>query len=327
MGQGSADMVVPELSGATRTVDAYRSGRSRALKHQHAQVLRGWAQSLSKKVDEEALRVWRRLPHATGSKTGLAVAAVHGLEGTWASWAALADALGEEWDVHALDLPWRANNRYRWLGQADPATWLRSIFQSLSVVPDVVVAHSFGASAVLELLSQWMISVRAVVLVAPLYRPHDFVEEAGYLDEATARFRAVMRQGLVTQLGGRVEHLPGGVLDAMVHTLLKRAGPGAVQATIGMLQRMRVVELGQVGIPVLILHSPDDPVAPPEQVRELVARLPAVRLHQSTDFSHFCLVDRPRALAGAIRDFLAGISGASPSPLPSYYTEELRITG
>ena len=274
-------------------------------KEDDLQPRRTWLPTMSETVDTETLRAWRRWPRrSTNASVTTTVMAVHGLEGTWDSWVDLADALGPGYDVHALDLPWRAGNSYEWPAIAAAATWLRWAVESTSVVADVVIAHSFGASAILQLLGLGLLDVRAAVLIAPLYRPDDDVEHPGYPAQATDRFRAVVRQGLVARLGERVERMSTELLDVMTRKLTDHAETGGVLASVGMVRELRTAWLDSVDVPVMIVSGQLDQSAPWPAVRTLAARLGAelVRPH---DFGHFCQIDRPGQVARIVRDFFS----------------------
>ena len=73
----------------------------------------GWLPTMTETVGNETIRAWSA-PRRPRPDTAMSVLAVHGLAGTWDSWAGLAGALGAGYDVHALDLPWRAGNADDW---------------------------------------------------------------------------------------------------------------------------------------------------------------------------------------------------------------------
>lgn len=65
----------------------------------------------------------------------------------------------------------------------------------------------------------------------------------------------------------------------------------------------------QVRAPILVVASELDQVAHPEMAREAAKLFPRGRLAMVRNATHYCLHDRPRLVAGLIREFLDGAEG------------------
>ncbi len=266
----------------------------------------------------ELLECWRRPARVSG---GQVIALVHGIEGTWDSWGPLADALPGDCEVFSLALPWRAGSRYAWPHGGSSSTWLARALDLLPVPPDMVVAHSFGASTLLDLLAREVTTIGAAVLVAPLFRPYDQVVSPDFFAEVIARFRWVLRDGMRAQLGRRAAALGPDVLELMADRVRDRAEPAGLLQLFTLLSRLPAVPLATVTVPVLVVNDPGDPSAPPAAARELAARLPMARLVQRPGWGHFCQVDQPLEVAALVTGFLRDLGAryrptflSDPSP-------------
>src|SRR4051794_16876314 len=159
-------------------------------------VRASWRRTADWRLNGERVQVWER-PARRAAAPRLAL--IHGLEESWTSWTRMAALLP---DVHlfGLDLPWRPRSDYRWAEAAAPAGWLGLALELLPETPDLVVAHSFGATALLELLSLTDVpGLSTAALISPLCVPFGAArrDTGEDLSQATEIFRTVMRQGVL----------------------------------------------------------------------------------------------------------------------------------
>jgi pimeloyl-ACP methyl ester carboxylesterase len=310
----------------------------RRVEHNAAAVLGGPINAhIARSCHGETIRAWRRPPCRPG---GACVAMVHGLEGTWGSWTELVDQLTPECDVYLLDLPWRAGGGYAWQHWGSSSTWLARGMDLVPVPPDIVIAHSFGASTLLDLLARerrpstrqsnapsttpvtasgrrrarpWSGSrrpaatVQGAVLIAPLFRPADAAVDPGFFSEAVTRFRTVMSDGLLTQLGDRAVALAPDRLRLMLDTVLRRVEPSGFLQLYTLLSRLPALPLETIDAPVLIVSGVHDPSAPPPAAQELADRLPAGQLAQRPEFGHFCQIKHATEVAELVNKFLTDV--------------------
>ncbi|MGI5337088.1 alpha/beta fold hydrolase [Streptomyces sp. CA-181903] len=260
----------------------------------------GWHQVVDQSIDGEEIRVWERPSYTPGTPC---VALVHGFEESWQSWRALADFLPRELHLFSLDLPWRNGSRHRWADGGASPTWLRRSLELLPRPANAVVAHSFGATTLLDLLAR-RTAVAAVpaVLVAPVYRPHDTPVDPRFFDEAIHRFRDVLAEGLRAQLGSRAARIPKDILATMTDKVRERVEPHGFLQFYTMLARTPKLALRDIAVPVLMVSGSGDPSAPPAAVSELSARVAHFSLVQDPGLSHFCQQQQPLQVAAAITD-------------------------
>ncbi|MFD9622445.1 alpha/beta fold hydrolase [Streptomyces virginiae] len=254
------------------------------------------------KVDGEPLRIWER-PALT--PRGRTVVLVHGFEESWEDWRVLAQHLPADTRLFALDLPWRSGSRHLWADRGASTAWLERALELLPVRPDAVVAHSFGATTQLELLTRRTPSASIpTVLVAPVFRPHDRPIDALFFGEAIERFRAVLADGLRAQLGPRAEKIPTDIVEAMIGKVRERVEPHGFLQFYATLGRGPGLALHRIEAPVLLVSGTHDPSAPPAAIDALMASIPDVRLHQDPGLTHFCQLQQPVRVAEQISAFL-----------------------
>jgi 3-oxoadipate enol-lactonase len=63
-------------------------------------------------------------------------------------------------------------------------------------------------------------------------------------------------------------------------------------------------DLGAIGVPTLVIGGAEDPVAPPDRLRELEAGIPAARLTVISAARHLVAVERPEEVTNAVQEHL-----------------------
>ncbi|WP_019548301.1 alpha/beta fold hydrolase [Streptomyces sulphureus] len=271
-----------------------------------------WLPTVEVVVGGEPVQVWERsVPDGTAAGPHLVF--VHGFEESWDCWGPLAAHLPSDCRVSSLELPWHNNSDHVWARAGDAASWLEHGLRALRVAPDLVVAHSFGACALVQLLACLNGSFRTpAALVAPVLRRQDPFLDPKFFEGAVGRFRGVIREGLTVRLGPRSARLLPGVLDRMVDTVLERVGAEGVLHFYLELARLARLRPEHISVPLLILGGDDDPSAPENEVADLRARLPDVRVRRQPDLGHFCHVEEAARIAEHLLRFLAELQLTTP---------------
>ncbi|MFE7168817.1 alpha/beta fold hydrolase [Streptomyces sp. NPDC057616] len=261
-----------------------------------------WRQVVDHEVDGEPLRVWENPAQAP---QGPSLVLVHGFEESWESWRPLTRRLPAGLRLFALDLPWRSGSRHRWTDGGTSTTWLERALELLPVHPAAVVAHSFGATTQLDLLTRpTPFSAVPTALVAPVYRPHDVPVDPRFFGEAVDRFRGVLADGLRAQMGPRGATVPPDIVESMIGKVRERVEPHGFLQFYATLSRTPHLPLNLVEAPVLIVSGTHDVSAPPSAVDELRSSIPDVRVHQDPALSHFCQLQQPDQVAEQLLGFL-----------------------
>lgn len=246
-----------------------------------------------------------------GRGTGpLRVLLLHGLAGGANVWDALLEhTAGSPHEVWTAELPWRAEGVPGWTGHS-PAHWVRQAADGVPGGPDVVIAHSFGANALLALLDEEQEGgpaprPRAVVLVSPFYRPRpeDFGWEAisYYLND----FDRILADGLRVRSGGR---LPEDLRREMALKVRDRIGPYGWVSFFDTYLRTPDLRTDRMTMPCLIVGGERDFASFPADSEALCAALPYAKAEILPGCGHFAMTERTAEFARLTEDFLQSVA-------------------
>lgn len=214
---------------------------------------------------------------------------VHGMEDDCRGWAALARSLGPGWRTLAMCVPWHAGNDYSWRYGGRPGDWVGAGLSKLDTRPTVLVGHSFGANAVLELLAtNPEPPARTAVLTAPFYRPRDAPVTWRAFDRSRLIFQRQISDGLRSRLAARRAALEPDILESMIDQAWERTGPSAFLTVFEQYLASGHLPVETVEIPVLVVGGERDPGLNREHLRALTDRLPLGLFACEPDYDHFC---------------------------------------
>jgi pimeloyl-ACP methyl ester carboxylesterase len=235
---------------------------------------------------------------------GVPVVFVNGMEERWDYCAGVAAALGDAYQAFSVELPWAGTQGNRWGNRLTGAAWIREALDLIGVDAPVVVAHSFGANAVLSYLDQHGADgIRAAVLVSPFYkrRPEDVDWSLlrFYVDE----FQRLMQCGL--QARSDAIRLSPGLAAAMAARVRDRIGAHGWLQFFNLFARTPELALERIDIPCLVIGGEQDFAATPDDCLNLAAALPLGEGHILPALGHFCMTEHPSIVASTIATFLA----------------------
>ena len=251
----------------------------------------------------------RVIGHHLGQDSGqAALVFVHGIEDSWQSWRPLVGHLDPPLRCIALDMPWRAGNDYRWRRQRSPGGWLEDALRDLDGQPDVLVGHSFGAGAVLELLAAGT-KIRAATLISPTYRPPDLDLTWRVFDRSRAHFESQIRQGLLLRLGSRANVIDPGLRDAITDKAFDRIGPAGFLTVFDQFAASGDLDIGSIEVPTLVFCGQADPTLSQRGADALAELMPSATVVREEGFDHFCHLRQAAAVAARLSSFLSATSG------------------
>jgi pimeloyl-ACP methyl ester carboxylesterase len=245
---------------------------------------------------------------------GPLVVFAHGLEDSWESWLPLAARLRPGWRAVALDLPWRPGNDYQWRRRSS-ASWLAEGLELVGCRPDLLVAHSYGANAILELACAGDPHLPAtIMLICPLYRPPAVAVTWQVFERARRAFEQHIHDSLRSRLGARLARMDTDVVEIMISKAVDRIGPSGFLAVFEQFCASASLRLGDIDARVLVLAGGSDPTLSPQAAAVLAGGIPAGRLTVDADYDHFCYVRRPTEVAGRLHAFVDSLVPASAYP-------------
>lgn len=176
--------------------------------------------------------------------------------------------------------------------------------------PLVVCGFSMGGFVAFEMIASRQRDIRAVCLLSTTGRP-EFPAIAAQREKTIA---ALARDFDKTTLG--IAHFctgPAGqqnaALMADILATMRAVGPAAAiaQNRAIMDRRDHRATLAKLDMPVLVLCGRHDMVTPPEYAEELAALIPAAQLTWIESAGHMVPMERPQALAGQLKKFIARV--------------------
>ncbi|MGF0316467.1 alpha/beta fold hydrolase [Nocardia fluminea] len=247
-----------------------------------------------------------RLRRLGGGDSPIRMLLLHGMAGSTAVWdefTACAAGQSEIWDV---ELPWSVTGDGSWASGTDIPGAIASALASMPLRPagephaDLVVAHSFGASALLELLSSgWQARVGAVVLAAPLSCPEPF--DWSEIGRKVEEFPRLLEEGIAHRTGARIGPQTRRDLALRLRDLI---GPLPWLRTYEYCLRAATLDLARLTTPVLIVAGADDRISAVSDVERMARKLPDVRFEIFEDCGHFPMIDRVERFTETVDMFI-----------------------
>jgi len=250
----------------------------------------------------------------TAKKSKGTLVLLHGLGGSAEDWAAAAKVLAKDFTVHAIDLPGSARGSRPGKGyEIEPlARW---VLAEIGKKPVLLAGHSLGGRVAGEMAALAPDRVRALALVSPLgSAPYGFTDRL--------KWKAMSRRALIGSVPesslrnaagyGFAVHGPGRA-GFVARTLAARTGPHredvllAIERYVdGVLAAEPLAErLRKTSMPLLLVTGARDPLAPAEELREILETRPDAALLKLPGIGHYALLEDPPRLARALRDFFA----------------------
>ncbi|NJC70655.1 alpha/beta hydrolase [Planosporangium thailandense] len=265
---------------------------------------------------------------AAGPPRGRALA-LHGLGSGAGCWTPLRTLRRDDLELWTVDLPW-SGECAEWAGRRPATAALRDAFEAVEHPVDLVIAHSFGANVLLEMLATDIAAgrdpvdrfgLRGLLLVAPLYRrsrdEFTWDEMPAYL----SRFGNAMAEGVRVHSTRRRNR---DLQAAMADRVCQRVGPYGWLEFFGTYLRTPMLRTDLLDLPCRVLVGTDDRAAPPNEAAALVAALPTATLCRIADCGHFPMLQRPQDFATEVDRFFrslgvrSGSAGADTSGRPPY---------
>ncbi|MGQ5607792.1 bifunctional 3-oxoadipate enol-lactonase/4-carboxymuconolactone decarboxylase PcaDC [Streptomyces sp. EKS3.2] len=221
---------------------------------------------------------------------------------TWHMWDRQVPELAQQWRVFRFDLPGHGGAPAHPAGSvADLTSRLLATLDGLGVQRFGYAGCAFGGAVGIELALRHPERLASLALIAASPR-------FGTADEFRQRGVIVRTNGLDPIARSSPERwFTGGFAAAQpaitewAVQMVRTTDPGCYIAACEALASFDVRgELGQVGVPTLVLVGSDDQVTGPAEARTLVAGIPDARLAVVPGASHLVPVEQP----GAVTDLL-----------------------
>ncbi|MDG4786421.1 alpha/beta hydrolase [Micromonospora sp. WMMD1102] len=262
---------------------------------------------------------------------------LHGLgssRGIWDRFESRAPDWLELWDA---ELPWASAGDGGWSHRSDPTGPLARALAGVDGGADLVVAHSFAANTLLELLgragaaetgpeqirpamapaapprSAAVPLPRAVVLVSPFYRSAADDFDWAAIDFYLNHFHRILEEGIrVSAPAG----LPAEIRVAMGERVRERIGPYGWMRFFEAYLRTPFLPVADLALPLLVVAGDGDFAARPGDGRALADAAPDGRYALLPDCGHFAMAEHPDRFAALVADFARPLSPLHAAPEP-----------
>ncbi|MEU1455721.1 alpha/beta fold hydrolase [Streptomyces avermitilis] len=215
-------------------------------------------------------------------------------------------------ELHTAELPWRGTGPSDWAHRLESSSWLAETLDELAdtVGPaDVVVAHSFSAMLLLDLVcgasARTGHRLKGMVLVSPFFRPRPEDFDWDTMAALPEQFVRTMEEGIRVAAGPRSKPELHRVLAERLCTTI---GPYAWSRFFELYLRTPWLRTAEVRTPALVVSGSEDRIAVTGEAQDLVARMPAAALHTVEETGHFPMAEQPARFADALGGFLRRIS-------------------
>ncbi|MCM8556532.1 alpha/beta fold hydrolase BchO [Sphingomicrobium sediminis] len=257
--------------------------------------------------------------HVQEMGAGKTILLLHGTGASTHSWRDIAPLLAKTHRVIALDLPGHAftdSHRVRNRSLDAMGSAIALLLEEMDVEPDLLVGHSAGAAIALQLVLAGHVDA-PVVGFGPALSP--FAGPAEFLFPALAKLLFV--NPLVPRIFSGMTRFPGEAdrfirratgseIDAAGRRLYARllGNSAHCKGALAMMADWDLAglnrRLGEIGVPVLLVHGDRDRAVPMSAVRDACKALPDCRLEILTGLGHIAHEERPDLAAELIESAL-----------------------
>ncbi len=224
---------------------------------------------------------------------------IHGLGGSAEVWKGLFPGFMRPFRLLSLEMPWSGKQGSGW-SACSPSQWIHRALRNMPARIFMIVAHSFGANAVLEYLDAYGTErVERLALLSPFYDSQAVghrVEE----DFSLQRFQELITDGF--RRASPERRVRAEIHTSMARRIKERVGREGWAAFVHMFARTPRLRLEALDLPCLVMAGEEDPATPLEAVAALAAAMPStlVRLPRC---GHFGMAEQPGQVLAALNAF------------------------
>jgi len=191
------------------------------------------------------------------------------------------------------------------------ADWLTALLDALGVDRAVLVGHSMGALAALDMTARHPERVRALALLgpaAPMVVSDVLLDAAEARDHLAYELMTGWTFSATSHLGGNRQ--PGIWMTNVALRLFERSRPGVLHADLEACHRYAdgLAAAKTIHCPVLLVFGQRDLMVPPKNARPLQDALTGKRIVTIPECGHSMMAEAPDVVLDTLREFIASLS-------------------
>jgi len=247
-----------------------------------------------------------RLEPPPAMPDGDAVVFVHGLGGSAEVWKGLFPGFTRPFRLLSLEMPWSGKQGSGW-SACSPSQWIHRALREMPTRILMIVAHSFGANAVLEYLDAYGTGrVERLALLSPFYDAQAVgrrVEE----DFSLQRFQELITDGF--RRASPERRVRAEIHTSMARRIKERVGTEGWAEFVRMFAGTPKLRLEALDLPCLLMAGEEDLATPLVAVAALAAAMPNSTLVGLPRCGHFGMADQPGQVLAALNAFVSSSRG------------------
>lgn len=230
----------------------------------------------------------------------------------------VAETLTRKYFVIVPDMPgWGASLRFpQELNVENYIAYLKSLLDQLEIPEITIVGHCMGATLGIEFTNQFPEKVKQLILLSTPYLGGTLANSLLIFDSDLAvkfpkkirflfylwrnRWFGMTANIFVIRVKSKIQKL-----KLIIHYILIQGEPkeDSIQETWRSLMHYDYKKIGNVKVPVHLLHGNEDILIPKKQVKKLHEFIPSASLFYVLDCGHMPPVENPQGLAEAILQY------------------------
>jgi len=188
------------------------------------------------------------------------------------------------------------------------ADWLAALLDALAVERAVLVGHSMGGLAALDMTARHPQRTRALALLgpaAPMLVSDVLLDAAQAHDHLAYELMTGWTFSATSHLGGNRQ--PGIWMTNVALRLFERSRPGVLHADLAACHRYAdgLAAAKAIRCPALVVFGQRDLMVPPKNAGPLLAALPDKQVVTIPECGHSMMAEAPDIVLDALREFIA----------------------
>lgn len=228
---------------------------------------------------------------------------VHGLGCSWNFWMENIKELNEKFNIYVFDLPWSGLDSCPFSSLDQLVDWFIQIFNMAGIEKSNIIAHSFGATVILNMVKKQLRSVNKLILCSTVWPPcinndagnnrrHDFL----------ANYKEFIYNGIIASIGDKKD-------PEIISNMYEKVLLNISQKTIFDYSNLLYISDDErispedIDIPVLIMSGNEDRIVPITDSLFLSQKMKSAKFKCFEGIGHFPMIEKRREFCNEVYEF------------------------